>query len=179
MNHRYSLLFVLVDATLWRESAQPLTHGGDVSLPARNSGAEFPAMGVSGETACMLVHAGDLKRIDSKLEEWVLATAMRFAEMKERYSQLTPRERQALPLITDGMLNKQAASVLGISPATLQLHRGRIMQKMGARSLADLVRIADVLGVSSGHGGNASARESTRPPPASTPAIRVGGESAA
>lgn len=105
-------------------------------------------MRVGGETACLLLRAGELDCIDSRLEKWMLAMAARFAELKQRYSQLTPRERQALPLITEGMLNKQAASALGISEATLQIHRGRIMQKMAARSFADLVRIADILGIS-------------------------------
>lgn len=152
MNHHYSLLFVLVDATQWRECAQALTNGGDVSMPT--------SVGVSGDMACLLVQAGDLNRIDAKLEEWVLDAARRFAELKERYSQLTPRERQALPLITGGMLNKQAASVLGISEATLQIHRGRIMQKMAARSFADLVRIADILRISVDEEGS---RDSRRP----------------
>ena len=60
-------------------------------------------------------------------------------------SSLTPREREVLPLVVSGLLNKQAAAQLGISEVTLQIHRGSIMKKMGAGSLADLVRMAGAL----------------------------------
>jgi FixJ family two-component response regulator len=63
----------------------------------------------------------------------------------ERHSTLTPREREVLPLVVSGLLNKQAAAKLGISEVTLQIHRRNVLQKMGAASLADLVRIAEKL----------------------------------
>ena len=63
-------------------------------------------------------------------------------ELHRRLSTLTPRERDVLPLIASGLLNKQAAAELGISEITLQIHRGNLMKKMGAGSLADLVRMA-------------------------------------
>ncbi len=69
------------------------------------------------------------------------------AELKDRFALLTPREREVLPLITGGLLNKQAACVLGISEVTLQIHRSQVMRKMRAQSLADLVRIAAKLHV--------------------------------
>jgi len=62
--------------------------------------------------------------------------------LQQRYARLTPRESQVLPLIVSGLLNKQAAAELGISEVTLQIHRSRVMQKMGAGSLAELVRMA-------------------------------------
>ncbi|WP_158790821.1 response regulator transcription factor [Granulicella sp. L60] len=65
--------------------------------------------------------------------------------LKERFSHLTPRERDVLPLVVAGLLNKQAASQLGISETTLQIHRGQIMRKMAANSLAELVRMAGKL----------------------------------
>lgn len=65
--------------------------------------------------------------------------------LKERYLALTPREREVLPLVVSGLLNKQAAAELGISEVTLQIHRRNVMQKMAAASLADLVRIAEKL----------------------------------
>lgn len=67
--------------------------------------------------------------------------------LEQRYSSLTPREGQVLPLIVRGLLNKQAAAELGISEVTLQIHRSRIMQKMAAESFADLVRIAGRLNI--------------------------------
>ena len=69
-------------------------------------------------------------------------------ELRGRYARLTPREREVLPLIIGGMLNKQAAAVLGIAEITCQVHRGQIMRKMAAGSLAELVRMAAQLGVS-------------------------------
>lgn len=67
------------------------------------------------------------------------------AELGRRLAALTPREREVLPLVVSGFLNKQAAAELGISEITLQIHRSKIMQKMQAKSLADLVRIAERL----------------------------------
>jgi FixJ family two-component response regulator len=67
------------------------------------------------------------------------------AALRERYVALTPRERDVLPLVISGLLNKQAAAELGISEVTLQIHRRNVMQKMAAASLADLVRMAERL----------------------------------
>ena len=64
------------------------------------------------------------------------------AELRRRLSCLTPREREVLPLVVSGLLNKQVAAELGISDITIQIHRGRIMKKMEADSLAALVRMA-------------------------------------
>jgi FixJ family two-component response regulator len=66
-------------------------------------------------------------------------------ELRHRLSCLTPREREVLPLVVSGLLNKQAAAELGISEVTLQVHRGSIMKKMAAGSLAELVRMAGTL----------------------------------
>jgi len=67
--------------------------------------------------------------------------------LQQRYQLLTPRERDVLPLVVSGLLNKQAAAELGISEVTLQIHRRNVMQKMAAASLADLVRIAERLDI--------------------------------
>lgn len=64
------------------------------------------------------------------------------AELQRRLSRLTPREREVLPLVVSGLLNKQSAAELGISEVTLQIHRGKIMKKLEADSLAELVRMA-------------------------------------
>jgi len=67
------------------------------------------------------------------------------AELRARLETLTARERDVLPLVVSGLLNKQAASELGISEVMLQVHRRNVMQKLAAASLADLVRMAEKL----------------------------------
>ena len=57
------------------------------------------------------------------------------------FAQLTPREREVLQLITNGQSNKEAGRELGISPRTIEVHRARVMEKLGARNTADLMRI--------------------------------------
>jgi FixJ family two-component response regulator len=79
------------------------------------------------------------------------AKAAELKEYRERLASLTPRELEVLPLVVSGLLNKQAAVELGISENTLQIHRGSIMKKMHAGSLADLVRIAGALGIRMKH----------------------------
>lgn len=69
------------------------------------------------------------------------------AELQQRYSLLTPREREVLPFVVAGFANKQTAADLGTSEITIGVHRGQIMHKMGARSLAELVRMSDKLGI--------------------------------
>jgi FixJ family two-component response regulator len=69
------------------------------------------------------------------------------AALKDRYERLTPREREVLTFVVSGFLNKQTAGELGTSEITVGVHRGQIMRKMGARSLAELVRFADKLGI--------------------------------
>jgi FixJ family two-component response regulator len=71
----------------------------------------------------------------------------KLATLQQRWSTLTPREREVLPLVVSGLLNKQAAAELGISEVTLQIHRGKIMHKMEAGSFAELVRMAGTLGI--------------------------------
>jgi FixJ family two-component response regulator len=67
--------------------------------------------------------------------------------IRKRYLSLTPREREVLPFIVRGFLNKQTAGELGTSEITIRIHRGQIMRKMAADSLADLVRLAAELGI--------------------------------
>jgi FixJ family two-component response regulator len=68
-------------------------------------------------------------------------------QTRARFEALTDREQEVFGLVTTGLMNKQIAGELGISEITAKVHRGNVMRKMGARSLADLVRMADALGI--------------------------------
>jgi FixJ family two-component response regulator len=69
------------------------------------------------------------------------------AKLKATFDTLTAREQEIMALVTAGLMNKQIAGELGVSEITVKVHRGNVMRKMGAKSLADLVRMADALGV--------------------------------
>jgi FixJ family two-component response regulator len=68
-------------------------------------------------------------------------------ELRDRYSSLSPREREVMALVVSGLLNKQVGGELGISEITVKAHRGKVMQKMKADSLPDLVKMAGKLGL--------------------------------
>ena len=69
------------------------------------------------------------------------------AELRAVFETLTPRERDVLALVASGLMNKQIAAEMGLAEITVKIHRGHLMRKMGARSLADLVRMAEMLGI--------------------------------
>jgi FixJ family two-component response regulator len=69
--------------------------------------------------------------------------------LRRLYDSLTPREREVFSLVTSGLLNKQIAGQLGTSEKTIKVHRGQVMHKMRAMSFADLVRMAEKLGIRS------------------------------
>jgi len=68
-------------------------------------------------------------------------------ELRALFEALTPREREMMALVTAGRMNKQIAAEIGLAEITVKIHRGHIMRKMGAKSLADLVRMAEALGI--------------------------------
>jgi FixJ family two-component response regulator len=88
--------------------------------------------------AVQLALERDLSRIESEKAA---------SGLKSKFETLTPREREIMALVASGLMNKQVAGKVGLSEITVKVHRGRVMQKMGAKTLADLVRIAEALGI--------------------------------
>jgi FixJ family two-component response regulator len=69
------------------------------------------------------------------------------ADVRAKYASLTPREQQVMTFVTSGLMNKQIAGEMRLAEITVKLHRGNVMRKMDAKSLADLVRMADIVGI--------------------------------
>ncbi len=79
--------------------------------------------------------------------------ARALANLRAAFATLTPRERQIMSLVTAGLMNKQVAAEIGVAEITVKIHRGHIMRKMAAKSLPDLVRMAQILGIKQAAGG--------------------------
>ncbi|MGA7994991.1 MAG: response regulator transcription factor [Bradyrhizobium sp.] len=88
-----------------------------------------------------VTHALDLDR--KRREGDVAASGLR-----ARFEALTPRQKEVLTLVTSGLMNKQVAGLLDVSEITVKIHRGQVMKKMEAKSLAELVKMAEMLGIS-------------------------------
>ena len=127
---------------LARESSLPIifiSGHGDIPLTVRamKAGAtEFLTKPIDPKSLVAAIEAALIKNCEQRQERADLAS------LRRRLALLTPREREVLPLVVSGMLNKQAAALLAITDVTLQVHRGQIMRKMEANSFADLVRMA-------------------------------------
>ena len=122
-----------------------ITGHGDIpiSVRAMKSGAiEFLTKPINEQQLLDAVQAGiELDRANR--QDDALAT-----ELRARFDSLTPREREIMSLVVSGKLNKQIGFQVGLSEMTVKVHRSHVMQKMQAKSVVDLVRMADKLGVS-------------------------------
>jgi FixJ family two-component response regulator len=132
---------------LLRTSSLPIifiSGRGDVpsSVRAMKSGAlEFLTKPIDCDALLASVRTAFARDRENRLRE------AEMAHLHHRLDRLSPREREALPLIAAGFLNKQSAAMLGITEVTLQVHRGQIMKKMAAGTFADLVRMCGALGI--------------------------------
>jgi FixJ family two-component response regulator len=123
-----------------------ITAHGDISMTSRamKAGAiEFLAKPFQKQDLLTAIHQG-LERDSARRTIQADISALR-----SRFEGLTQRERQVMDLVVSGMPNKGIAAALGISEVTVKMHRGRVMQKMEAASLADLVRMSDRIKVQS------------------------------
>jgi FixJ family two-component response regulator len=118
---------------------------GDIAMSVRamKSGAiEFLTKPLPEQELLDAIQAG-IERDRARRQE-----ARLIAELQERFDSLTPREREVLALVVTGRRNKQIAAEAKLSEMTVKVHRSQIMRKMRAKTLVDLVRMADALGVS-------------------------------
>ncbi|EJZ22818.1 response regulator transcription factor (plasmid) [Rhizobium sp. Pop5] len=113
-----------------------------ISVRAMKAGAiEFLTKPLREQELLDAAYAG-IERDCARRQEVAL-----IAELQSRYDSLTPREREIMNLVVAGSVNKQIAAQVSLSEVTVKVHRGHVMQKMQARSLVDLVRMADSLGL--------------------------------
>ena len=147
----------------------PGPSGMDLQRMLTAAGHDLPVIFVTGHADVPLtvraMKAGALEVLTKPFEDQVLLDAVYLALERERiariqreeleslrgrYESLTAREREVMGLVVTGMLNKQVAHALGTVEKTIKVHRAQVMHKMEADSLAELVRMADRLGLSAG-----------------------------
>jgi FixJ family two-component response regulator len=160
----------------------------DVSLPGLNGlelqqrvcaeRTDMPIIFITGHgdipTTVRAMKAGAVEFLTKPFSDEVLLSAVRQAlersriairdelqteELRKCYGALTPRERQVMALVVSGLLNKQVGGELGISEITVKAHRGKVMEKMKAGSVADLVKMAAKLRIAQGKDSNPAATD--------------------
>lgn len=121
-----------------------ITGHGDIPMTVRamKAGAVEFLTKPFGDDVLLSAIASAIERSRAALEQQAEMQVLR-----SRYATLSPREREVMALVVSGLLNKQIAGELRISEITVKAHRGKVMRKMGAGSLADLVKMAERLGV--------------------------------
>ena len=154
-------------ACLVLDVRMPGLSGMDLQRELAQSGFHIPIVFITGHgdipMSVRAMKAGALEFLTKPFRSRVFLDAIRAAierdrsalqkqsetrELRERYEQLTPREREVMTLVAEGLLNKQVAAQLSTTEATVKFHRAHIMQKMCAKSLADLIRMVEKLGSS-------------------------------
>jgi FixJ family two-component response regulator len=144
----------------------PGTSGLDFQAQLAKAGIHLPIIFISGHgdvpITVRAMKAGAVEFLTKPFREQDLLDAVQLALRRDRdrriqekavlqtralFEALTAREQQVISLVTTGLMNKQVAAQLGVSEITVKVHRGNVMRKMGARSLPDLVRMADALGI--------------------------------
>ena len=157
-------------ACLVLDVRMPGLSGMDLQRELTQSGIHIPIIFITGHgdipMSVRAMKAGAVEFLTKPFRSRSLLDAVRAAierdrsahkertetgELRQRYEQLTPREREVMALVAAGLLNKQVAGELATNERTIKFHRAHIMQKMRAESLADLVRMAEKLGISGRH----------------------------
>ena len=152
-------------ACLVLDVRMPGLSGMDLQQELTQSGIQIPIIFITGHgdipMSVRAMKAGAVEFLTKPFRSRGLLDAIRAAlerdrsahkerseagELRQRYEQLTPREREVMALVAAGLLNKQVAGELATTERTIKFHRAHIMQKMHAESLADLVRMAEKLG---------------------------------
>ena len=146
----------------------PGLSGLDLQIELAKVGVQMPIIFVTGhgdiQMSVQAMKAGAVEFLTKPFRDQALLDAIRqalerdqvarrqharYTDLRRRYESLNPREREVFKCVVSGMLNKQIADELGATERTVKFHRGNIMRKMQVKSLAELARMAEVLGIPS------------------------------
>lgn len=170
----------LVQSCLILDVSLPGLNGLDLQQRVAADRKDMPIIFITGQgdipMTVRAMKAGAVEFLTKPFSDEVLLNAIRQAlehsrvalseqaslnELRNCYASLTPRERQVMALVASGLLNKQVGGELGISEITVKAHRGKVMEKMKAGSLADLVKMASKLGVATAAGSDVISKSSS------------------